>query len=267
MRVDRMNVLLISTYELGRQPFGLASAAAWLGSSGHQVICADLSVDALPEDAVPSAGLIALYLPMHTATRLGVRAIEKIRKLNPNVHVCCFGLYAPLNESYLKKLGVETILGGEFEAGLLALADQLARGSRPSETVVSLDRLQFRTPTRAGLPPLEQYAQLRVNGAAKLAGYTEASRGCKHLCRHCPVVPVYRGAFRIVQPAVVLEDIRQQVAVGSRAHFLRRSGFFQRAHARHAHCGSIASRVSKSDLRRHHQDRAPAASIVNWCRA
>ncbi|MCD6031138.1 MAG: hypothetical protein K0S78_3312, partial [Thermomicrobiales bacterium] len=25
-----MNVVLISTYELGRQPFGLASPAAWL---------------------------------------------------------------------------------------------------------------------------------------------------------------------------------------------------------------------------------------------
>ena len=46
-------------------------------------------------------------------------------------------------------------------------------------------------------------------------GYTEATRGCKHLCRHCPVVPVYRGAFRIVQQDVVLEDIRQQVAAGA----------------------------------------------------
>ena len=88
---------------------------------------------------------------MHTATRLAVRVIEKIRKLNPTAHVCCYGLYAPLNESYLRKLGVETILGGEFESGLLALADQLAQGSRPSELVVSLDRLQFRTPSRTGL--------------------------------------------------------------------------------------------------------------------
>jgi radical SAM superfamily enzyme YgiQ (UPF0313 family) len=210
-----MNVLLISTYELGRQPFGLASPAAWLASSGHQVICADLSIEALPEHTALSSELIALYLPMHTATRLAVRAIDKIRELNPNVHICCFGLYAPLNESYLRKLGVDTILGGEFEAGLSALADQLAQGSRPSETAVSLDRLQFRTPTRAGLPPLEQYAKLRVNGNTKLAGYTEASRGCKHLCRHCPVVPVYRGAFRIVQPEVVIEDIRQQVGAGA----------------------------------------------------
>jgi len=49
----------------------------------------------------------------------------------------------------------------------------------------------------------------------RLTGYTEASRGCKHLCRHCPIVPVYAGRFRIVQREVVLEDIRRQVAAGA----------------------------------------------------
>ena len=37
-----MRVLLISTYELGRQPFGLASPAAWLRAEGHEVTVADL---------------------------------------------------------------------------------------------------------------------------------------------------------------------------------------------------------------------------------
>ena len=210
-----MTVLLISTYELGRQPFGLASPASWLAATGHHVVCTDLCVETLREDAVRAASLIALYLPMHTATRLAVRAIAKIRPINPSAHLCCYGLYAPLNESYLRKLGVETILGGEFEPGLVALANHLARGTSKQRTVISLDRLQFQTPSRAGLPPLANYAKLRMNGTARLAGYTEASRGCKHLCRHCPVVPVYQGAFRIVQPAVVLEDIRQQVAAGA----------------------------------------------------
>jgi hypothetical protein len=48
-----------------------------------------------------------------------------------------------------------------------------------------------------------------------LVGSTEASRGCKHLCRHCPIVPVYKGVFRIVSRYVVLQDIRQQVAAGA----------------------------------------------------
>ena len=205
-----MKVLLVSTYELGRQPFGLASPAAWLSSHGHSVTCADSSVESVDPDAIRSAELIAFYLPMHTATRLAAELIPKVRQINPSAQLCCYGLYAPLNETYLRELGINTILGGEFEAALTALAD----GARHSP-LVSAERLHFLPPLRAGLPPLEQYAKLRINGTVKITGYTEASRGCKHLCRHCPVVPVYRGSFRIVQPEVVIEDIRRQVAAGA----------------------------------------------------
>jgi radical SAM superfamily enzyme YgiQ (UPF0313 family) len=145
-----------------------------------------------------------------------------VRRLNPNVHICCYGLYAPLNESYLRSIGAGTILGGEFEPGLVSLAGRLAAGnpgarrSEPqSEPLISLDRLKFQVPLRSGLPPIESYARLRLDRSSKRVGYTEASRGCKHLCRHCPVVPVYQGSFRVVQPEVVLADIRQQVGAGA----------------------------------------------------
>jgi radical SAM superfamily enzyme YgiQ (UPF0313 family) len=216
-----MRVLLVSTYELGRQPFGLASPAAWLAERGHEVRCADLSIEPLKPDLARNAELIALYLPMHTATRLAAELIPKVRQLNPAAHLCCYGLYAPLNENYLRTLGVDTILGGEFEAGLAAVAS----GDGPGP-LISLDRLQFVTPLRAGLPPLEEYAKLRVNGTRKTAGYTEASRGCKHFCRHCPVAPVYQGTFRIVQSEVVLEDVRRQVASGAEHITLGDPDFF-----------------------------------------
>ena len=205
-----MKVLLISTYEMGRQPFGLASPAAWLAAHGHDVACVDLCVESLPEDAVREAELVGFYLPMHTATRLAVKVIERVRRLNAAARLACYGLYAPLNEEYLRKLGVEAILGGEFEPALVRLANGEASGP-----LIRLDRLKFLAPMRSALPPLDEYAQLRINGTAKRAGYTETSRGCKHLCRHCPVVPVYQGAFRVVQPQVVLEDVRRQVAAGA----------------------------------------------------
>jgi radical SAM superfamily enzyme YgiQ (UPF0313 family) len=43
----------------------------------------------------------------------------------------------------------------------------------------------------------------------------EATRGCAHTCRHCPITPVYGGALRLVQPEVVLADIAQQVEAGA----------------------------------------------------
>jgi hypothetical protein len=64
---------------------------------------------------------------------------------------------------------------------------------------------------------MSRYARLVMpNGEHRVAGSTEATRGCKHLCRHCPIVPVYNGAFRVVDRDVVLEDIRRQVAAGAR---------------------------------------------------
>ena len=115
-----MKVLLVSTYELGHQPFGLASPAAWLAEMGAEVNCLDLAVESLDEEVIRAATLIAVYLPMHTATRLASNIVPRIRALNPAAHLCFYGLYAPLNEEFLRtELGAATVLGGEFESGLL----------------------------------------------------------------------------------------------------------------------------------------------------
>jgi radical SAM superfamily enzyme YgiQ (UPF0313 family) len=213
-----VQVLLVSTYEMGRQPFGLASPAAWLRAEGHEVTLADVSRAPMPGGAVESAGLIAFFLPMHTATKLFLRLVDRVRAINPHAHLCAYGLYAPLNEGLLRGAGVGTILGGEFESGLRDLARRLsadAPANVPKLPVISTDRQQFLVPDRKGLPPLGAYAQLVVKDGTRRVGYTEASRGCKHRCRHCPVVPVYGGLFRIVQAEIVLEDIRRQVAAGA----------------------------------------------------
>ena len=216
-----MNIVLISTYELGRQPFGLASPAAWLRNRGHEVSCLDLSRQSLDETAIRAAGLIAIYLPMHTATRLAAKLIPTLREWNLRAHLCCYGLYAPMNADYLRALGVATILGGEFEQELVNLAERLqnadgSEASPQSEPLVSMERLSFEVPDRTSMPPIAKYAHLVLPGGGfRIVGSTEASRGCKHLCRHCPIVPVYKGVFRIVSRDVVLRDIRQQVAAGA----------------------------------------------------
>jgi radical SAM superfamily enzyme YgiQ (UPF0313 family) len=206
-----MLVALLSIYDLGRQPFGLASPAAWLREAGFEVRPNDLSVEALDEAAARRAGLVAFHLPMHTATRLAVRWITRVRALNPRARLVAYGLYARPNEAYLRSLGVDDVLGGEYEADLVALA----RGGVVGDAAV-LPRLARRVPDRRGLPPLERYARLvDAEGRERLVAYTESTRGCKHECRHCPVVPVYGGRFRAVPREVVLADIRQQVAAGA----------------------------------------------------
>src|SRR5262249_50542875 len=179
-------------------------------------------------------------------TRLAAAAIEQVRRVNSAAHLCCYGLYAPAGEPFLRRLGVQTILGGEFESGLVELYRRLvvdqADGRQKTEDEglstndgavsssvvglpsqlqpeprISLAKQVFLTPERGGLPALAEYAHLELaHGDRRTAGYTEASRGCKHLCRHCPIVPVYGGRFRVVQREVVLEDVRRQVAAGAR---------------------------------------------------
>jgi len=214
-----MKIVLISTYELGRQPFGVVSPAAWLRKRGHEVACFDLTRQELDQNVVRAAALIAIYLPMHTATRLAANLMPTLREQNPAAHICCYGLYAPMNAKYLRSLGAQTILGGEFEGGLVSLAERMSVQSDRTaqlEPIVSLERLAFEVPDRAGMPALAKYAHLIIPGGGyRVVGSTEASRGCKHLCRHCPIVPVYNGVFRIVSREVVMADVRQQVAAGA----------------------------------------------------
>lgn len=219
--LQHFNVVLIATYEMGRQPFGLASPSAWLRAAGVQVTCLDLAIERLNQHAIAKADLIAFHLPMHTATRLAAEFLPRVRRLNRDAHIAFYGLYAPVNEAYLRQIGADSILGGEFESGLLSLAQRLAQGGTGSalpqpEPTIALERLPFIAPDRSRLPDLRRYAHLTMaDGTPRVVGYTEASRGCKNLCRHCPVVPVYNGRFFIVPQQVVLADIEQQVAAGA----------------------------------------------------
>ena len=223
---------------MGRQPFGLASPAAFLEEAGFDVACLDLSIQRLDRDAVERAALVAFYLPMHTAARIALNVLDKVVVWNPDAHVCLYGLYALASAKVMQQRGACTILGGEFEEGLVRLAQRICtpvqaspdnvdqtleyqpetniEEKRQVEPTISLKRQRFRTPSRINLPALAEYAHLTTaNGARRTVGYTETTRGCKHMCRHCPVVPIYGGQFRVIQPEVVLADIEQQVVAGA----------------------------------------------------
>jgi radical SAM superfamily enzyme YgiQ (UPF0313 family) len=212
-------VLLINTYDLGRQPFGLASAAAWLADAGFAVDCLDLSRGPLDAEVVlvRRAQVVAFYTPMHTATRLALDVLVDVRQINPAARICFYGLYGQANAPHLLAKGADAVISGEFEAELVRFVRHATAAPRPSADVIvtPLERLEFRVPDRSGLPPLAEYAQLAIGDARRVVGYTEATRGCRHLCRHCPVAPVYQGRVRVVQADIVSADIDRQVAAGA----------------------------------------------------
>ena len=218
------SILLISCYELGHQPLGVALPMGFLEQSGFSAVAMDIAVEDFDEQRAARASFVGISVPMHTALRLGVRVATRIRQLNPACHICFYGLYASLNSDYLLEHGADTCLGGEYEKPLLALVTALDAGAneqvdgvtyRDRHALPVLERLTFATPTRSGLPPLDAYAQLEHDGECRTAGYAEASRGCLHLCTHCPIPPVYGGRFFVLPTEIVLEDIRRQVQAGA----------------------------------------------------
>jgi len=227
-------ILLVACYELGHQPLAVAWPAAFLERRGYRPAVLDVSVEPFDPETVRRARLVAVSVPMHTALRVGVAFAARARAVNPTCHLAFYGLYATLNADHLLTHGADSVLGGEAEDALVDLAEQLerardevgGRGQAPGEWGSEqrglppaprpiLAKLAFPVPSRTQLPSLKKYAHVEKDGRLELAGYVEASRGCKHLCRHCPIPPVYGGRFFVVGRDVVLADIRQQVEAGA----------------------------------------------------
>jgi radical SAM superfamily enzyme YgiQ (UPF0313 family) len=232
-------ILLVACYELGHQPLAVAWPAAFLERAGYAPAVLDLSVEPFDTEKVARAHVVAISVPMHTALRLGVIAAQRIRTVNPSAHICVYGLYATLNADELLTTCADSVLAGEIEeqlvdlvrhveaAGPIGPAEARRATASSSERASAgptgpaagpravLVKLDFPVPARHALPRLEKYAHVEREGRRELAAYTEASRGCKHRCRHCPIPPVYGGRFFVVPVATVLADVRQQVAAGA----------------------------------------------------
>jgi radical SAM superfamily enzyme YgiQ (UPF0313 family) len=204
-------ILVVSCYELGRQPLAAAQAMAALQEAGLSASAVDVSVSKLSDDALRAAELVAIATPMHTALQLGVRVAARARQVNPGAKIAFFGLYAALNAEHLLAAHADAVIAGEDARPLVSFAqDSLGVLDAPP---VKRDSMK---PSRAALPVLEHYARLQIGGEERLVASAEASRGCKHLCRHCPIPPVYGGRFVAVPVEAVLADVEQQIAQGAR---------------------------------------------------
>jgi len=181
-----MRVVLIATYELGHQPLQLAVPAARLRARGHEVRCRDLQVEEWDPELVAWADRIAFSVPMHTATQIARPAIASVRAERPGLPIAGYGLYAQMLEGV-----ADRVFAGETDAALVAWVEDL------DGAIVHLGRDAAAPgaplPARDLLPPLDRYAHLVIGGEERTVGYVEASHGCAHRCRHCPVPVVYDG--------------------------------------------------------------------------
>lgn len=208
-------MLLVSTYELGRQPLHLASPAAALAANGVETIPLDLAVEEWDPSLLGMVDGVAFSVPMHTAMRLALSMARTIRELRPDLPIALYGLYAAVgSERALGELA-DALIVGEYEPDLVSWALGLGRhATAMPEVRRHLGRSEFLIPDRSSLPSHDNYARLEWQGAARVAGAVEASHGCRHRCRHCPIPVVYDGRMRVVGAEPVLADIDQLVTAG-----------------------------------------------------
>jgi hypothetical protein len=229
-----VRVVLVSTYELGHQPLHVASPASALARAGHDVRCVDLAIDPFDVGLLSWADAVACSVPMHTAMRLARQVCRSIRAQRPDIALCLYGLYAGLDGAEGFAPVADLAIAGEYEPRLVswvgsfadtaasettvpgAVATGAVATGAAVTTVVELGRGRFGMPARHLLPGLDRYARLAVGGERRLAGYVEASHGCVHRCRHCPVPVVYDGRTRLVGEDTVVADVAQLVAMGAR---------------------------------------------------
>lgn len=204
-----MRIALVASYELGHQPLQVAAPAAQLRVRHHEVRVVDLSVQPWDPELVDWADRIVFSVPMHTASRIARQAIAATRDRRPELPIACVGLYALTMTDV-----ADAVISGEVDRALVAWLE-----GEPVTSVVGLDRDAAAPgrprPARELLPELDRYARLIVGNDEHLVGYVEASTGCAHRCRHCPVPVIYDGRIRIVDVNAVVEDAAQQIEAGA----------------------------------------------------
>jgi radical SAM superfamily enzyme YgiQ (UPF0313 family) len=199
-------VLLVSTYELGERPVALTVAAGALTAAGHDVRALDLAVEEWSDADLAWADVLGCSVPMHTALRLGLAVLDRVRAARPELPVALFGLYAGVAVG-LGVLGARDVaISDHVESELVAFADRIERVVSPT---TNGER------ARPLLPSLDRYARLLGHGEERLVGPIEATEGCNHSCRHCPVPLVYGGRSRPIELEQVLAGIDELVALGA----------------------------------------------------
>jgi hypothetical protein len=158
------------------------------------------------------ADMVAISTPMHTAMRLAIEVAKSVKLRRPELPVAAYGLYAGMVAAD-GSAHFDRAIVGEYESPLV---DWVSGRSSEQSLTIHMGRGGFTKPDRSLLPGLAEYARLDIDGEQRLVGSVEASHGCLHFCKHCPIPAVYDGKIRIVDVETVLADIDQQVQAGAR---------------------------------------------------
>jgi hypothetical protein len=229
-----VRILLISTYDLGRQPQAAAEFAGLLGDRRHSPVIVDFSLADQIEDqlifACSQLGLIAgdnpwqtllascdavvVFVSMLTSLTLAQQLLSELDGLlGPQTRTAFTGLYASSLHDFLTPYDLsETFLHTTRTTS--DLVTWLEAGDHP-DALVSPQEVKSYRPRRDLLPPLQQYKSLTLGSRSLVTGSLDTTVGCRHRCRHCPLPAIFNGRIQIHDLKAILDDVELLIDAGA----------------------------------------------------
>ena len=195
-----MKILLLSFYDLGKQPKIISELYKKLDNGSNQIDIVDYSIEE-KNLTLDNYDVLGIYASMHTASVLAEQYLRD-RKLPNKLFV--FGLYAKVfSEMFSNFQSIHSFDSDELES---LLEVQL----NPNYS------FKHSVPDRTILPSITDYSHI-VDGSNNLiAGSVETTYGCKHECTHCPVPIEFKGMFKTFGTEKIITDVTNQVEEGAK---------------------------------------------------
>ena len=195
-----MKILLLSFYDLGKQPKIISELYKKLDNGSNQIDIVDYSIEE-KNLTLDNYDVLGIYASMHTASVLAEQYLRD-RKLPNKLFV--FGLYANVfSEMFSNFQSIHSFDSDE-------LASLLEVQLNPNYS------FKHSVPDRTILPSITDYSHI-VDGSNNLiAGSVETTYGCKHECTHCPVPIEFKGMFKTFGTEKIITDVTNQVEEGAK---------------------------------------------------
>jgi radical SAM superfamily enzyme YgiQ (UPF0313 family) len=224
-----IDIALVSTYEGGMQPLGLATAAAHLLSAGHHVKCCDSFIAAPSLEDLCHQDLVAFSIPLFESVEPAINLFSQTRQLRANLPIVFYGTYAMLNREALLAKGADGVILGDWEGVLVDVAAHISDGIGLDESITGLAtcrglaapvylRRGHMVPERSVLPALSNYSYseaVKRIGSGVVVGNVETARGCRFSCSYCSVFAASKQTVTVFPESVVLADIAQVAKLGA----------------------------------------------------
>lgn len=210
------NILYVATYDLGHQPqFGAELLGA--ATSGRVTV---VDAEKIPRDEVVKAiretDVLILSAPMYTGASVARDLLTACAWDLANTQTIVVGLYAEVLRDALTTAPVSGL-----DMSRIVFSDTLDAPATLHLIETGEPSLAKRTARRRylierrDLIPLDSYRSVNYRGVKRPSGYLETTVGCRHRCRHCPIVPIFDGRIAINDSQAVVQDAKAQVTSGA----------------------------------------------------